>query len=60
MNSPTLYIGRFYFLYEACQLSDLDIPREKWVNYLQTVETLIKCHVLQCLIWVYTVCQVPF
>ena len=34
--------------------------REKWLNYLQTVETLIRCHVLWCLIWVCTVCQLPF
>ena len=27
------------------RLSDLDIPREKWLNYLQTVETLMRCHV---------------
>ena len=31
-------------------LSDLDIPREKWLNYLQTVETQIRCLILQCLI----------
>ena len=33
------------------QLWDLHIPREKWLNYLQTVETLIR----RC-----TVCQIPF
>ena len=39
---------------------DLHIPREKWLNYLQTVETLFRCLVLQHLIWVCTVCQLPF
>ena len=36
------------------------IPREKWLYYLQTVETLIRHHVLQHLVWVCTVCQLPF
>ena len=36
---------------------DLDIPREKWLNCLQTVETLIRGHILWPLIWVCTVCQ---
>ena len=39
---------------------DSDIPREKWPNYLQTVDTLSRCLILQCLIWVCTVCQLPF
>ena len=40
----------------------LHIPRGKWLNYmyLQTVETLIRRRILQHLIWVCTVCQVPF
>ena len=37
-----------------------NIPREKWLNYLQTVETLIKRRILWHLIWVCTVCQLPF
>ena len=41
-------------------LCDSDISREKWLNYLQTVKTLIRCHVLWRLIWIYTVCQLPF
>ena len=28
--------------YRYAWLYDLDIPREKWLNYLQTVETLIR------------------
>ena len=35
---------------------EIDIPREKWLNYLQTVETHIRRHVLWRLIWVCTVC----
>ena len=42
------------------RLWDLHIPREKWLNYLQTVETLIRRRILRHLIWVCTVCQVPF
>ena len=38
---------------------DLHIPREKWLNYLQKVETLIRSRTLRCLIWVCTVCQLP-
>ena len=47
------------FNFRYVQLWDLDIPREKWLNYLQTVETLIRCSVLRHLIWVCTVCQLP-
>ena len=39
---------------------DLHIPREKWINYLQTVETLIRRRILRHLIWVCTDCQLPF
>ena len=39
---------------------DLDVPRENCFNYLQTVKTLIRCCVLWHLIWVNTVCQLPF
>ena len=41
-------------------LWDLHIPREKWLNFLQTVKTLIRCHRMRRLIWVCTVCQLPF
>ena len=43
--------------------------KKKWLNCLQTVETLIICHIMQCLhichilrclIWICTVCQLPF
>ena len=33
---------------------------KKWLNYLQTVETLIRFCILRRLIWVCTVCQLPF
>ena len=58
IDSPTLYIGRVQFQIRYVRLWDLHNPREKWLNYLQTVETLIRCHILQRLIWVCTVCQV--
>ena len=38
----------------------MHIPREKWLNYLQTGETLIRRRILRRLIWVCTVCQLPF
>ena len=38
----------------------LDIPGEKWPDCLQTVKTLIRCHILWHLIWVCTVCQLLF
>ena len=42
------------------RLCDLDILREKWLDCLQTVEMLIRCHILQQLIWVCNVCEEPF
>ena len=48
------------FSFGYIKLCDLDITREKWLNYLQTVETLIRYHVLRHLIWVYTVCHLLF
>ena len=39
---------------------DLDGPKGKWLNYWQTVETLIRRRVLRRLIWVSTICQIPF
>ena len=49
-----------YFNFRYVRLWDLHIPAEKWLNYLQTVETLIRCRILRHLIWVCIVCQVPF
>ena len=56
MDLTSLYTSNFNFRY--VRLYDLD--KEKWPNCLQTVETLIRCCILQCLIWVCTVCQLPF
>ena len=42
------------------RLCNLNIPRKKWLNYLQTVETLIRCHILRHLFGVCTVCQLLF
>ena len=41
---------------------DFDISREKkkWLKYLQTMETLIRRRNMRRLIWVFTVCQLPF
>ena len=38
---------------------DLDIPREKKLNYLQTVETLVRRRILRRLIWACIVFQLP-
>ena len=41
------------------RVCNLDISREKLLNYLQTMETLIRYHILQCLMWVCTICLSP-
>ena len=33
----TIYIERFHFSFRYVRICDLDISREKWLNYLQTV-----------------------
>ena len=48
------------FDFRYVRLYDVDIPKGKWLNYLQTVETLIRRRVLRRLIWVCTVCQLSF
>ena len=48
------------FDFRYVRLDDLDVPTEKLLNCLQTVETLIRCRILWHLIWVCTVCQLPF
>ena len=58
--SHTIYWKSPISIFGYVWLWDLHIPREKWLNYLQTVETLIRGCVLQHLIWVCTVCQLPF
>ena len=60
MNSLHYILEDSNFDFRYARLCDLDILRQKRFNYLQTVETLIRCHILQHLIWVCTVCQLPF
>ena len=48
------------FDFRYVRLCDLVILREKWFNYLQTVNTPIRCRILWRLIWVCTVCQWSF
>ena len=55
-----IILERYNFNFRYIRLWDLHIPREKWLNYLQTVETLIRHRILRHLIWVCTVCQLPF
>ena len=58
--SHTIYWKSPISIFWYVRLWDLHIPREKWLNYLQTVETLIRRRILRPLIWVCTVCQLPF
>ena len=39
------------------RLYHIDIPKERWLDYLQTVETLIRRRVLRRLIWICTICR---
>ena len=48
------------FNFRYARLCDLYIPRDKWLNYLQTLETLIRLGILWHLIRVCTVCHLPF
>ena len=56
----TLYGKNLIFDFRYVRLYDLEIHREKWLNYLQTMETLIRRRVPQRLMWVCTVCHLPF
>ena len=47
------------FDFSNVRLNDTDIPEEKWLNYLQTVEILIRRRVLRRLIGVCSVSQLP-
>ena len=58
--SHTNILEESNFNFRYIRLWNLNIPREKWLNYLQTVTTLIRCRILRHLIWVCTVCQLPF
>ena len=48
---PHYIFEEFIFNFKYVRLYDADIPKEKWLNYLQ---------ILRHLIWVCTVCQSPF
>ena len=47
------------FDFRYIRLYNIDILKEKWLNYLQTVETVIRRRVPRRLIWVCTVYQLP-
>ena len=53
---PNFILEESNFKFRYVRLWDLDIPRKKWLNCLQTVEILIR----RLVSWVYTVCQLPF
>ena len=57
---PHSILEEFNFNFRYVRLWDLGFAREKWLHNLQTVETLIRRRVLRRLIWVCTVCQIPF
>ena len=54
----TLEESNFNFRY--VWLWEWDILRVKWLNYRQTVENLIRRRRTRRLIWVCTVCELPF
>ena len=56
LNTPRI-LEESNFNFRYVRLWDLHISREKWLNYLQTVDTLIRCQIQGHLIWVCTVCQ---
>ena len=58
--SLTIYWTILILVFRYVRLCDLDTSREKIFIYLQTMETLIRRCVLQRLIWVCTVCQIPW
>ena len=62
MNSPNYILedSNFDFRYVRLCMWFKYSSRKKWFNYLQIVETLIRRSALWRLIWVCTVCQLPF
>ena len=54
---PHYILEELNFNLRYVRLRGFDIPSKKWINYLQTVETLI---ILWSLIWVFTICQLHF
>ena len=57
--SHTIYL-KIVIMTKYVRLCDVDIPREKWLNYLQTLETLISHLILLRMIWVSAVANNPF
>ena len=57
LTLPHYILEESIFNFSNVRLHDIDIPKEKWLNYLQIVEAL---HILWGLIWVCIVCQLPF
>ena len=53
---PHYILEESNFNFRYTQLGDLNIPGEKWLNYLPTVETLSRCRVLRRLLWI---CSLP-
>ena len=49
-HSPHYITEKSNFSFMSVLLSDLNIPRKKWLIYLQPVETLIRCHNMRHLI----------
>ena len=49
--SHTIIWEEAIFDFKYVRLHNVDIPKEKWLNYLQTVENLIRRRVLRRLIW---------
>ena len=58
--SPNYILEESNFNFRYVWLCDQNIPREKWLNYLQTVKTLIRRRIPWHLIWVSTVYQLSF
>ena len=56
---PHYKLEESIFDFRYVRLYDVDIPKEKWLNYWQPVEILIRRRVLRHLIWISTVCQLP-
>ena len=46
---PNCILEKSNFNFRHVRLCDLDIPREKWLNYLQTVETFTLVFIVRLL-----------
>ena len=59
LTLPHCILEETIFDFRSVRLYDTDIPKEKCLNYLQTVVILIRRRVLRRLILICTVCQLP-